>query len=280
MSSGICTSSAFRALVVALPILAGGCVPDDALTPKVPSTLDAALAEVAHPALDYASGWFSGAGVVTPAIVPTRCPFESASQTFVCSPLTAGGLTLTQRFTLLDATGGKQTAFDATATTGLHLENAVAGTWAPDGDTTRVDGQQALDLTGLGSSRHTLNGASLTLTTLVDPGSPASPIETERKTTITDLVLPVRPADAPIGWPLSGTVDVRSRSVDANGNVAVTIIAMRFDGSSIVTLTHTVPGGIETCRVNIATQGVGCPRGGPAIPVGADALPRALPTLR
>jgi len=38
--------------------------------------------------------------------------FESASQFFVCSPLSGGGLTLNQRFTLLDAGAGKQGAFD------------------------------------------------------------------------------------------------------------------------------------------------------------------------
>ena len=62
-----------------------------------------------------------------PPIDPARCPFDAASQSFACSPRSAIGLTLTQRFELLDATGGKQSAFDPATTTGLHLANTVTG---------------------------------------------------------------------------------------------------------------------------------------------------------
>lgn len=260
------------AVVLALPVLAGGCVPDDAFAPKVQPTLDAALTDVAHPALNWASQWFSAAGVITPKIVPTRCAFESASQSFVCSPLTARGLTLTQRFTLLDATGGKQSAYDPAATTALHLENTVVG--APsDLGTTNVDGQQNLDLTGLGSLRHTLNGTSLTVTTKGDPAT-ASVITGEWKTTITDLVIPVVADGAPPAWPLSGTIDVRSR-ITNRPDQRVFIATMQFDGSSIVTLTLTVPGGLQTCRMNlVTTPGIGCMPGGGDMPLGPDALAR------
>src|SRR5690242_14301240 len=115
-----CMSAALRTIVAAtaLPILASACVSADALAPKVPPpSLDAALADVAHPALDWPSRFFSGAGVLTPAIVPTRCQFDAPSQYFVCSPLAGNGLTLNQRFSLADAGGGKQSAFDATTTT-------------------------------------------------------------------------------------------------------------------------------------------------------------------
>src|SRR5436190_21784374 len=99
------------AVAVSLLVLQGACVPDNALTPKVESTLGAALADVSHPALDFAAKFFSG-GIGIPAILPTRCPLDAASQSFVCSPLVSGGHTLVQRFTLLDASGGKQSAFD------------------------------------------------------------------------------------------------------------------------------------------------------------------------
>jgi len=266
------------AVALALPVLAGACVPDDAFTPKVAPTLDAALTDVAHPALQWASQWFSGASVITPKIIPTRCPFESASQSFVCSPLTARGLTLTQRFTLMDVAGGKQSAFDPAATNALHLENAVAGTVA-DGGTISVDGQQILDVTGLDSPRHTLNGTSFTVTTT---GDPSTGIMAERRSTITDLVFPVVAEGTPPGWPLSGTVDIRSR-ITNRPDPAVFIATMRFDGSSVVTLTITVPGGVQTCRVNLTTMppgGIGCMSGTPAVPVGANSLPDTKPTLR
>ncbi len=280
-SSGICTcrpersrrtgTSRLHALVVALvlPVIADACVSADALAPKTPPpTLVAALADVAHPALNYASQFF-GAGIVAPAIIPTRCPFDSPSQFFVCSPVTGRGLTINQRFTLQDASGGKQSAFDATTTNGLHLENDVANS------SSSINGQQVLDLTGLGTTRHTLNGTSLTLlsgTTTVN-GSLVQ-VNEERRTTITDLVLPVVVSGAPVGWPLSGTVDTRSRDIIVDGDTIVFIATMRFDGSSVVTLTTTVPGGIATCRVNLVTTGVGCaPGSSPDVPVGADLLP-------
>ena len=255
----------FRTFIVAvtLPVFAGACVHVDATKPLVPSTLDAALTDVAHPALDWAAQWFSGANIVTLPIVPARCPLDSTSRYFVCSPLSGGGLTLNQRFTLLDAGGGKQSVFDETATAGLHLENAVSGTWA---GAVTIDGQQVLDLTGLGTPRHTLNGTSLTLMS----GN------TERRTTITDLVFPVVAAGSPVAWPLSGTIDTRSRSITAQGDTSVFIATIRFDGSSLVTLTVTIPGGIQTCRVNLVFMppgGIGC-LGSDTPPLGADAVPR------
>jgi hypothetical protein len=257
----------FRSLAaaVALPVLAGACVPDDALTPRVPSTLDAALADLTHPALDVVAATFSGAGLVTPRIVPTRCPFDAASQSFVCTPLTGIGITLTQRFQLLDAAGGRQSAFDSATTTGLHLENAVNGTVVQNATTLMVDGQQTLDLSGLGSARHTLNGSSLTLTTLVDPARADSPpVKREIRTTIADLVIPVVTPGQPRGWPLSGTIDIRYRTdyrreLPGGGTTVVFIATMRFSGSSLVTLTMTVPGGIETCQLDLAfASGLGC----------------------
>ena len=157
------------AAIAALYVLAGACMPADALSPHVPSTLDAALAEVAHPALDYASAAFSGAGVVSLPIVPSRCPFESATSSFVCAPLSGGGLTLNQRFILVDSAGNRQSAFDEATTTRLSVTSVVAGTVVRGSVTLTVDGKQTLDLTKLGSAHHTLNGTSVTATTLVNP---------------------------------------------------------------------------------------------------------------
>jgi hypothetical protein len=256
-------------LAVALPIVASVCVADDSLTPKVPPTLDAALADVANPALDWASAWFSGANIVALPADPKRCPFNPNSRYFVCAPLSGGGLTLHQRFTLHDAGGATQTTFDPATTTSLHLENGVAGNWHGQ---LMVDGQQVLDLTGLGTPRHTLNGTSLTLMT---PRSTDPQIPAERKTTITDLVLPVVVSGAPPGWPLSGTIDTRGRAISVSGDTTVFIATMRFDGSSLVTLTVTVPGGIQTCRVNITTIAeIGC-RGSGDAPIGLEGQYRA-----
>jgi len=264
-------SSVFRALTLALalPVVAGACA-SDVLAPLDPPTLDAAMADLAHPALDWASAWFSGAGLVAPAITPTSCTFDAASQFFVCTPLTADGLALKQRFSLLDANGNTQSAFDPKTTTAVHLENGVSGTWSPSsrmplGDTLFVDCKQVLDLTGLGTRQHTINGTSLTLTTLHSTRYSTPPLPMEYKTTIADLVLPVSVPRASLPWPASGTLDVRMRNVDANGNTSNAFIATaRFEGTTIVTLTFTVPGGTRTCRINMSLtppDQIGCEHG-------------------
>jgi hypothetical protein len=202
--------------------------------------------------------------VVSLPIDPARCALESATLTFVCGELSGGGLTLNQRYTLLDAAGTKQSSFDPKSTTGVSVTSAVTGTTVRDGTSITVDGQQMLDLTGLGSAQHTLNGSSLTLTTLVDPARAGHPpVKTTVKTTIANLVIPVLPPDKPQPWPLSGTVDIRSLSdygetLPTGGTTTVSIATITFHGSSLVTLTVTFPGGIRTCQVNIAVSPLSC----------------------
>jgi len=245
------------AAVTALSALVGACVPADAFSPRVPSTLDGALAEAALPALDYAAAAFSGAGMVALPIVPSRCSFEPATSSFVCAPLSGGGLTLNQRFVLVDSAGNRQSAFDETTTTRLSVTNLVTGTVVRGPVTLTVDGKQTLDLTKLGSARHTLNGTSVTATTLVDPALGGAPVRSTIQTTLVDLLIPVLPADRPPPWPLSGMIDIRSF---ANGDVAgsLYVAEITFNGSSLVTLTHTVPGGIQTCHVDIVLWGLNC----------------------
>ena len=52
-------------------------------------------------------------------------------------------------------------------------------------------------------------------------------------------------------------IDIRSF---ANGDLAgsLSIAEITFSGSSLVTLTHTVPGGIQTCHVDIVLWGLNC----------------------
>jgi len=262
------TSSAFRTLaaVVALPVVAGACIPADALTPHVTSTLDAALAEVAHPALDYASAAFSGAGLVAQPIVPSRCPLDSTTSSFVCAPLSGRGLTLNQRFTLLDSAGARQTAFDGNTTKSVSVTSIVGGTTINGTLTITVDGKQTLDLVGLGSLRHKLNGTSVTEATIADAAGGTS-ATTTIQTTIVDLVIPVLEPDKPPPWPLSGMIDIRSfTNHDLTGSLA--IAELTFHGSSIVTLTQTVTGGIVTCQLGIVASPLDCAYATPGRPAG------------
>src|SRR5690349_21615960 len=113
-----------------LALVADACMSDSTVTPDRPAvaTLDAALSEFSLPALDYASATFSGAGIVTPTIAPSRCQFDGGSGSFICDALTGYGLTLSQHYTLLDGAGSKQSAYDKATTAGLVVNSAVAGT--------------------------------------------------------------------------------------------------------------------------------------------------------
>ena len=247
-----------------LAVVADACISDTAVAPGPSNdTLDAALAEVTLPALDYAAATFSGAGIITPTIVPSRCQFDGASQTFICGALSGGGLTLNQHYTLLDAVGGKQSAYDMATTSGLIVNSAVSGTATSGGNTLTVDGQQALTLSGLGAAQHTLNGSSITMTTFTR-GDGAAPPETSRFTTrIVDLVIPVVPPGEPTPWPMSGLIELTTTTdlgyiIPLDPANTVSTAAMAFNGSSVVTLTITTQNGTQSCRVNIATTMLGC----------------------
>jgi hypothetical protein len=260
----------FRSPIAAcvLSVLVGGCAADAPTTPAATPTLDAALAEVAHPALDFATATFSGAGAVVPAIIPSTCQLDTASQVFVCAQVTGGWLTLDQSYVLLDAAGAKQSAFDPTTTKGVSVTNAVSGQNTDQGNTLTVDGQETLDLTGLGSARHTLNGTSLTLTTYVSAANLTHPpVQSTITTKITDLVIPVVPSGQPVAWPLSGTIATKTivefgEPIPSGGTSTTAVVTLTFNGSSVVTLSMTRPsGGVQTCRLNLAlvSGGVGCP---------------------
>jgi hypothetical protein len=257
----------FRSPIAAcvLSVLVGGCAADASTTPAATPTLDAALTEIAHPALDFATATFSGAGAVVPAIVPSSCQLDTASQVFVCAPVTGGWLTLDQSYVLLDAAGAKQSAFDPTTTKGVSVTNAVSGQNTDQGNTLTVDGQETLDLAGIGSARHTLNGTSLTLTTSVSATNLTHPpVQSTITTKITDLVIPVVPSGQPIAWPLSGTIAMKTiaefgETLPTGGTSTTSVTTLTFNGSSVVTMSLTTPsGGIQTCRIDLARAELGC----------------------
>jgi hypothetical protein len=251
-----------------LAIVADACTSDSIVAPDRPvASLDAALSEVTVPALDYASATFSGAGMVTPAITSARCQFDGTSSSFICDALTGNGLTLNQHYTLLDAAGSKLSTFDAEKTTGLVVNSAVSGTATgySGGNpvTLTVDGQQELTLTGLGSAQHTVNGTSLTLTTLTRSDGAVPPVTSTITTKVVDLVIPIASRSNPGQWPTSGMIELQSSTdlgyvIPLDATIATTSAALEFSGTSIVKLTITTQNGTQTCRVDITTTMLGC----------------------
>ena len=253
--------SSFSAL--ALAALASACGSDSSTAPNntTPATLDQALAELSIPAVASASGVFYDAGVTAPALLPSRCPYTAASQSFVCTPFSASGVTIDQAFTLLTAAGAKQSAFDATTTAAVRVNTTIAGTFTETGTNLTIDGQQELTLSGLISGLHTLNGNSTTnLNGTFSDGTTSVPIDVTVSTSITNLVLPANTTPGTPIWPTSGTVTVQASGTVAGLPTGTQKIAMLFNGTSTVDVTVTGNGFSKICKVDLSkTADPSCP---------------------
>jgi len=246
--------------VIALAVVASACGSDSSTGPEIgqPITLGQALATIRSPALAASAGTFGVAGTFAPAIVPSQCAYAAASQSFVCAPVTSAGLTFNQSFTLLDAAGTKQAAFDENTTTAVRANSALAGTLTTGGTTFTVDGQQALTLSGLLSGKHILDGTSTTHVagTLVE-GETQVPFTTTITTTITSLAVPVATSGTP-EWPASGTIVVEASTAVGPVTPASTKVTITFSGSSTAMVSIVGPGFAQTCKVNLASSAPTC----------------------
>jgi hypothetical protein len=242
--------------VVALAIVAGACGGDSSTAPgnTAPVTLDQALSELSIPAVSYASGASYYSGVSLPALVPSRCTYTAASQSFVCTPISANGLTINQSFTLLAASGAKQAAFDAATTAAVRVNTTVAGTLSQSGTVLAIDGRQELTLSGLISGPHTLNGTSTsTLKGDLSSGTTSYPIDLTVSTTITNLVLPANASSGGSLWPTSGAIAVETGGTVAGLPSGTTKVTITFSGTSTVNIAITGPGGYSrSCTVDLA----------------------------
>jgi hypothetical protein len=247
---------------LALAALVGACGADSSTAPNTtPATLDQALAELSIPAVSSASGALFDAGVTAPALLPSRCPYAAASQSFVCTPFSASGVTIDQTFTLLTASGAHQAAFDAATTAAVRVNTTVAGTVTGGGTNLTVAGQQQLTLSGLISGLHTLNGNSTTsLSGTIADGTTSFPIDVTVTTAITNLVLPSNTTPGTPIWPTSGTVTVQASGTVAGVPTGTQKVAMIFNGTSIVDVTVTGSGVSKSCKVDLSkTTEPSCP---------------------
>jgi hypothetical protein len=240
---------------LALAVVAGACGSDSSTGPSVttqPATLDQALAELTIPALSAAGAAFGDITPSAPALGTGRCPYVAAVQSFVCTPISASGVTVDQSFTLLSASGARQSAFDAT-TAAVRANTTMKGTVNDDGTNFTIDGQQELTLSGLVSGPHTLNGTSTTKLkgTIVD-GTTSLPLDLTVGTTITNLVLPANATPGSSIWPASGSVVVQVSGSVSGFPTGTTKVTMTFTGGSTVNVTVTGPGVSQSCKVDLS----------------------------
>jgi hypothetical protein len=247
--------------ILAMAVVVSACGADSSTGPDAnqPATLDQALTAFANPAIAAANTAFFDAGAAAPGLGLSRCSYAAASQSFVCNPFSANGVSINQSFTLLSSSGTPQSAFDAATTDAIKARTTMAGTLAENGTSLSVDGQQDLTLSGLIAGPHTLNGSSTTkLKGIIADIFGSSALDATLSTSITNLVVPNKTAAGAQPWPSSGTIVVESSGTVGGAAIPTIRISMDFSGTSTVNVSRTGPGGTQTCKMDLAKADQGC----------------------
>jgi hypothetical protein len=242
--------------IAAMAAVAGACGSDSPTQPATQQiTLTQALAELSLPALNTARATFGGVTEATPALTAARCPYNSAAQSFVCSTVNSGGLTIDQSFTLLTSGGASQSAFDAATTDAVKAVTAIGGSYTASGITYTADGDQVLTLSGLQGSTHSIDGTGSITVTADDGTNP--PLTLTLTETIAALKIPAASSSATV-WPSSGTITLTSVADLGGGTTSTTTVTMTFNGTSTVHVVVVSDGATSTCDVDFASPNPSC----------------------
>jgi hypothetical protein len=240
--------------LVAVAAFAIGCSDSTGPSDVQSADLSQVLAELQPSSLVPLNSAISVAPVASiGAPVPSTCSYEGASKSFVCPDVSISDIKVSRSFTLLDASGAPQSAFDRTTTAAARMQTSFSGTIATTDASVVLDQQQDITLSGLLTGVHTLNGTSLGhLTGNVGTGATAVRIATTISTTITNLVLPRSSSGSQ--WPQSGTVAATITDA-ASGSPTTATITITFNGTSKVLVRVTADGVTLTSTVDLANPG-------------------------
>ena len=251
-----------RLLTLAAIAFLAGCGADSSVSPdSTPVTLDEVFKEMSLPAI---SGATSAAGgldmniVTEGALLPAGCNYAVPSQSFVCAPITTGGVTFTQSYQLLNSSGGALSAFQPTSLAAVRVQSTISGSETSVDGTFTINGWQDQTLSGLQTSKHVLNGTSMmTMSgTLTDSTIGAGPFNMTMKTTTTDLVMPAK--SAANAYPASGSIAIDETASFAGSRAISTRIVLTFNGTSKVKMTidgAAVPG---CSTIDLSSTNPGC----------------------
>ena len=240
--------------LAAVAAIASAC--NDATAPAVqPADLSQALAELQPSSVAGVHSSISPAPVAgLAAPVPSSCSYDAASKSFACPTVTVSGVTVSRQFTLFDASGNAQSAFDRSSTAAVRMQTTFAGTVASGGTTMTLDQQQDYTLSGLLTGVHTLNGTSLGhVTGTVSNGSTTTPIASTITTTTTGLVLP-RSSTGAERFPAGGTIAAQTVTTIGALPPVTTNVLVAFDGSSKAAVTITAGGRTTRCTVDLTRE--------------------------
>jgi len=226
-------------------------VPEVPEVPQVPGGQNVSLDEVLSQLNTV--GMYATAGLAPIGVTPgfgasapttTACPYDAASQYFVCPAYTANGITLAARYQLLTAGGTPMPAFDPATVSSIRYMVDVNGALdTGDGTIINIASHDEQTVSGLQTTTRTVNGSGTTDLSMTIEGQTVA-IATTRA--ISNLVLPAQPG--PNAYPASGSI---TTTATAEG-VSFTS-TMTFNGTSTVTIVSTLDGQTQTCTFNLAT---------------------------
>lgn len=255
-----------RLAAVALAAIVVGCSTDSSLGPSTNQTmtLSQLLSQMNLPALSGVTSTLSPAAAASAATpMPSTCSYSASSQSFTCPTVVmANGLTVTQSYTLLDASGRPQSQFDPSTTAVVRTKMSAAGTLTLTGSTSgtlTIDQQQAMTFSGLLTSTHVLNGlGTVHMSGAISTGTTTTPANSTTTLTMTNIVLPPMNGDA-IAWPTSGTLTEDMTNVDAGPLAVSTHLTMTFNGTSQVAVVITIGTRTQQCTIDMAkTSALAC----------------------
>ena len=255
-----------RVAVVALAAIVVACSSDSSVAPSTnqTTTLSQVLSEMTLPAVSGVASTLSSAPVTSAATpVPSTCSYSASSQSFSCPTVTMGGLTITQSYTLLDASGKPQSQFDPNTTAAVRTTMSGAGTLTLTGFNTggslTIDQQQDMTLSGLLIGTHVLNGTmTMHMSGAMSTGTTTTPVNSTMTMTTTNLVLPTAHTGA-TAWPTSGTItEDMTTALDAGFLAAPIHMTMTFNGTSKIAVVITIGTSTQRCTMDLANPGLAC----------------------
>lgn len=255
-----------RSLAAALAAVAlAACGGDSSTAPDNGGSLD--LAATLNEISTGSASSFSGAPVpavsagssASVAWVPSQCAYASSSKSFACPAITANGITINRSFFLYDASGGAQSAADASTTAAIRTVTDISGTLAPPSGS-NLSGSIAITrhddvtLSGLLTGKHTLNGTGSGHTDTQFGGQTTQHIVIDETSKTTNLVLAGKGSNSI--FPQSGSIALdQTVATSLGGGSTVTTTmheTMTFDGTSVVTIEFTIGGQSRTCKLNLS----------------------------
>ncbi|MDQ2665297.1 MAG: hypothetical protein M3Z05_04735 [Gemmatimonadota bacterium] len=247
---------------LAAAALLAGCGADSSVsTTSTPADLSEVFREMSLPAITGATSAAAGYEGPTASLgsgIPSGCTYALTSQSFVCAPITASGLTITQSYQLLNSSGSALSSFEPTSLSAVRMQGTIAGSDTSAGDTFTITGSQDQTLSGLQTSKHTLNGTStMNISGTFGTGTAtAEPLTLETKSTTKDLVIPAHAAAN--SYPVSGTITIVETMPLRGLPAFTTTMVLTFNGTSKVKVTVdgiAVPG---CSTIDLASTNPGC----------------------